>query len=417
MVVASYTSTFERCWALAILKIRTSERANVLSFLNRAALQLPTSNRTLSGDVMENLIFRKGTVDDATALRKLFVVAYGLHAHPCQSRSFLLKQLCSDSNLWIIALIDGVIIGCGCIVRHAWNQTWEFSFGVIDPKAQRLGVLTKMIGRGFSMLKAGPHELGFHKPRSTIAHSGALKNHSSVLVGHDGAQEKVYGQSEYHMFAVYPVLQGNFDHVSPDYPFDISTIKDDIYTPLGLRWRPGIYPPLYFVGQAGVSRWGKFFYTENKYNNALSIGFCYSAGMQKQEQVFDELMRFLCFKKSVECFSACVLADKQELVARMLDIGFKITAYLPAWFFLPGCRYDCVMLVFDRRVVALENNGFEKEIQKFNKIYAELGKQMVTLKQRFFSDYYSDCVPRMDKVQEQKPLRDCHAVRESCPTP
>lgn len=329
---------------------------------------------------MENLTFRRAMVGDAPSLRRLFGVSDGLRAYPYQRRSRLLKQLCSDKNLWVVALIDGIVIGCSCVVRHDWNQTWEFSFAVIDPDVQRLGVLTKMIGVEFSLLKSTAHELGFYKPKDASAHFGALEKHAPVLVGHDGGQVKVYGRTEYHMFAIYPVLQNNFIHVSPDYSFDVSTIKNDIYTALDLSWSSAAYPEICFVGQAGVRKWGAFSYFENQNTKTLSFGSFKSLGLQTQEQIFDKLMRFLCFKSAIEYFSACVLADKQALIAHMLEIGFKITAYLPAWFFLSGCRYDCVMLVLDRRMVVPENNGFKKEILRLDRMYAELGNKMVSLK-------------------------------------
>ena len=44
-------------------------------------------------------------------------------------------------------------------------------------------------------------------------------------------------------------------------------------------------------------------------------------------------------------------ADKLTLVKAMLDAGFRITAYLPAWHWSRGARYDCLLL-------ARRDNGF-----------------------------------------------------------
>lgn len=46
--------------------------------------------------------------------------------------------------------------------------------------------------------------------------------------------------------------------------------------------------------------------------------------------------------------SLTLMADKQQAIKTLVDHGFCITAYLPAWFAQNGHRYDCIRLVYTK---------------------------------------------------------------------
>jgi len=50
------------------------------------------------------------------------------------------------------------------------------------------------------------------------------------------------------------------------------------------------------------------------------------------------------YKGASEYQEAIILADKSREIAMFFELGFKITAFMPAWYENNGKRYDCVML-------------------------------------------------------------------------
>jgi hypothetical protein len=46
----------------------------------------------------------------------------------------------------------------------------------------------------------------------------------------------------------------------------------------------------------------------------------------------------------VQHVTTTVLADKLELVRALTGHGFEVCAYLPAWYNIGQCRYDCIQL-------------------------------------------------------------------------
>ena len=60
-----------------------------------------------------------------------------------------------------------------------------------------------------------------------------------------------------------------------------------------------------------------------------------------------------------------ILVDKATLIRDLIEAGFELAAYLPAWCPRGRSRYDCVLMVRGRFEVDPADNGLRDVIELF----------------------------------------------------
>nr|BFD42049.1 hypothetical protein FFPRI1PSEUD_35480 [Pseudomonas sp. FFPRI_1] len=345
------------------------------SFLDKAAanpLDIEPKNHAFT--------FRPGRGEDIPRLAELFQSVYGQTTHPCQSPDYIRRSMDGGQQQWFVAEQGARIVGCSCIARRPWNQSWEVCHGVISPEARRTGAISSLIRLSLENHQCASLELGFYITRNIASHSLMKKIKPAVLVGHDGGPDKVDGIREYHLTAIHPPTQEGFVHIAPWYVQapGVDFIRQYLYASLQLAALPGVYPSTCLSGTLAGERYGQLRYTRDSEANALMI--CGRVGSYPSEQAATlELGSLLQECKRVEYVSLYVLADKLQLLANLMSLGFSMTAYLPAWHLEGGARYDCIMLVFQEFAPAPRSHGFDGDVAFFDQTYARLADGLCSL--------------------------------------
>lgn len=325
-------------------------------------------------------ILRPGRTEDVNSLAELFRITYGQTTHPCRNPIYIYNAMISGLQEWFVVEIDSLIVGCSCIARRPWNQSWEVCYGVVHPDTRRAGVISSLVRFSLENHCPEPIELGFYITRNIASHSVMKKIRAAVLVGGDGGPDMVDGIREYHLTAIHPQAADGFRHIAPWYASTSGTefISDYLYKSLRLEPVPGAYPATYLTGPQGTDQHGVFLYSYDTAANALMLS-GYVGASETERGVMDELKALLQHWKSAEYVSACVLADKLELISSMIRLGFSITAYLPAWYQQDSARYDCIFLVLQDFPQAPRSHGFDAEVMFFDQAYSRLANSLCNI--------------------------------------
>ncbi|KTC37721.1 hypothetical protein AO265_21740 [Pseudomonas sp. ABAC61] len=325
--------------------------------------------------------FRPGTVEDIDGLAELFQIVYGHTTHPCQSPAYIRNSMNCAQQRWFVVANKTALQGCACITSRPWNQSWEVGYGVIHPDARRGGAISNLIRLSLEDHRPEPIELGYYTPRNIAIHSVMKKIKPAVLVGHDGGPNKVDGIREYHLTAIHPPTQEGFVHIAPWYARACETdfISQYLYASLQLEPVLGAYPHTYLSGAPGTERHGQLLYTLDPEANALMVS-GHVGSYPTEREVLQELASLLQTYKEVEYVSVQVLADKLELFGGLMQQGFAMTAYLPAWHLQGGARYDCITLVWQKFAQAPRSHGFDEDVAFFDQAYARLGDTLCSIR-------------------------------------
>lgn len=325
----------------------------------------------------DSFVLRSGKVEDAEELASLFRISYGETTHPCQNTLYIYNAIVSELQEWFVLENDSSIVGCLCIARRTWNRTWESCHGVVHPGARRSGGISSLIKLSFEGFDPNPIEIGFYVPRSKASYSIMSQIRKGVLVGHDGGPNTVEGIKEYHFTAIHPPTADEFRHIAPSYVSELksSFIKDHLYDPLGLQPVNGAYPNTYFTGPPDTEEHCSFLYSCDAMADAFTLS-GYTGTATSEAEVFLELKSAIAIWEKSAYIGAYVLADKVELISKMVALGFVMTAYLPAWHLQVGTRYDCVMLVRHNFSKPPQSHGFDYEVALFDQAYSELTQSL-----------------------------------------
>ncbi|POA54792.1 hypothetical protein C1889_14745 [Pseudomonas sp. FW507-12TSA] len=325
--------------------------------------------------------FRPGTLEDIDGLAELFQSIYGHTTHPCQSPVYIRNAMNSDQQRWFVVENQCALLGCVCITRRPWNQSWEVGHGVIHPDARRGGAISNLIRLCLEDHRPDAMELGYYTPRNIAIHSVMGKIKPAVLVGHDGGPNKVDGIREYHLTAIHPPAQDGFVHIAPWYAKSSGSdfISQYLYASLQMEPVLGAYPNTYLSGAPGTERHGQMLYTQDHEANALMVS-GHSGNYPSEREVLQELEALVQAHKDIEYVSVHVLADKLELLGGLMRQGYAVTAYLPAWHLQGGARYDCINLVWHKFDQAPRSHGFDEEVVFFDQAYARLGDNLCSIR-------------------------------------
>ncbi|MCG8291330.1 GNAT family N-acetyltransferase [Pseudomonas entomophila] len=317
--------------------------------------------------------YRPGHINDIPRLAQLFQSVYGQTTHPCQSPAYIRSSMDSGQQQWFVAELDSFLVGCCCVARRPWNQSWEMSHGVVHPAARRTGAISNLVRLGLERHRPHAMELGFYVTRNIASHALMKKIRPGVLVGHDGGPDKVDGIREYHLTALLPPAQEGFVHVAPGYAHNgvAGPIIARLYDALRLTPPLGTYPATCLSGPPGAEVHGPLRFNHEPGADALMVS-GHVGDNPTQPATLQAITALLQRHPQVQYFSVHILADKLELLAGLVSLGFAITAYLPAWHLEGGVRYDCILLVFEVFADAPRSHGFDDEVAFFDQVYAKL---------------------------------------------
>ena len=317
---------------------------------------------------------RLADLNDADTLAALFRLVYGNSTHPCQSAGNIRNGIASRQELWFLAEADSQVIGCISVITHSWNRSSEIGCGIVHPAFRNCGLGSRLIQACIGKLGCGS-TLGFYLARSRTPHllANRIAGFHSVFIGHDGGRHISSGTREVHMLAIAESASTNFRHIAPDHGAASRSclVQENVYGPLGLRPIRGYYPDICFAGSPGEEGNAMFEYSFDSVADALELR-SYCGPWEMEADIADHLEDFTLRHRDVSYISAQVLADKAELIQRMVEMGFKITAYLPAWCWYQKARYDCLMLVKSQFAEQPAMNGLESSFENLDRAWTML---------------------------------------------
>ena len=254
-------------------------------------------------------------------------------------------------NFEIVAEEGNRVVASMAMTCNAWNDSYELGRAVTLPEYRRNGLAAFLMQEVVDWVVAARlGELIFGYPRvRRIADLCAALDPEITVVGHDAGRNVANGSREIHLIVCGVPRHALFTHVAPrvaelrNWRF----LRERIYSPLGLSGAPGEYPRESFVGavpqsELEVGAW-RFDYVAGSPSGALEAVSRQHDGATPQ-QMSAELTAILSGMPDVQHVTATVLADKAELIRALAVCGFEIVAYLPAWHWSGGYRYDCVQL-------------------------------------------------------------------------
>jgi hypothetical protein len=282
----------------------------------------------------------------------------------------------SRAASWLVATSEDRVLACAANVPHQWNQTYEPGRLVVHPEFRRLRLGQELYGRAMQdAYRRDDCDMAIGFPRTDGAYRLVASDTGApaIVTGHDGGMNVAGGMREYHLVFVTRNPHRALSRVIPSgsaiavSPF----VEREISAHLSLATEVGSFPDRSIVGPPSVQQADvgdgvlSYIYDAGSPCGSLQITDL-SPATAAPDRVAGAVERFLAGFPSVAHVSAYVLIHQEQLIRRMRRMGFRATAYLPAWHVSGGKRYDCVMLVrrsFEEEPAA---HGIGDVIARFN---------------------------------------------------
>ena len=316
---------------------------------------------------------RNAAPEDSASIAHLFQLAYGQSSHPCKETQHVREGICSGSTGWRVAVDHDSVVACVTLLVNVWNHSWELARAVTLPEYRGGGLGTELMQCSVDEACASSScDVISAFPRSgTTLHIVSGLKPSMLPVGHDGAINVANGTREYHAITYTPNPSARFRQYIPASPSlaDCEFVRNNVFGPLGLSPQRAEYPPQWVVGD-GIEHPDlkpfSFGYDPLCPSDAIEIT-SYSATSRNADAVARELILMLD-----SFYHACharlvVPVDKTEFIEKLVDAGFEVTAYLPAWYLHQGGRYDCVLLVRRRFSEEPTDHGVREVVNNFRR--------------------------------------------------
>jgi hypothetical protein len=331
----------------------------------------------------EKFDIRRGVESDAVAIATLFQNAYEQSSHECKDPLYVLRTLQGDDHIWLV--VDGAtgLRAVTCVRRIAWNRSYETCYSITVP-AERGRGLAKVLFLE-SLVHAQQRDdcdliVGYPRNRTMYQLTTSGFERPPVAVGYDGGLNIANGVREYHLITIARNERTRPARVvsRASLPIELEGIRKSVLSSLSFDATLGNYPSTRLVGPRGngtVHVLGcdvSYRRERGAVNGAVHL-----TNVQVVEDGADPdaaILRFIGQLGAVPYVGMQVLADKTHLLEQLFELGFEITAYLPAWHAAGGKRYDCLMLVggiFDRRPTT---HGVHDIVDSFRSAFAPIAR-------------------------------------------
>lgn len=303
---------------------------------------------------------------DAEAISALFDESYVSALHPAREPAFVRASI-GAGDPWFIHREAGAIVGCLSAGRLAWSGVRELRFMAVDPSVRTRGI-------GVSLYHAAIHEalaqddceLLFARTRQRVTTS--FGEDPSILpmtvTGHDGGVEFANGSHEIHllMSAVNPRTAPQRARLDPAEP------AAALYEAVAWAHRPAerdvaaLEP---FVLSPQPSTWWTDDFRHLRDGRNADLPTIDGGSPRRALARVERLVRRHA-AAGVRHVGAVVPATQVEFARDLGALGFRPTAYLPAWYASGGVRHDCVRLA--RVSGAVSTNGQDDHIDRWDRM-------------------------------------------------
>jgi hypothetical protein len=286
------------------------------------------------------LSIRNAAASDARSIAVLFQQVYGKSSHPCKDPQAVEHGIVSGSTLWQLAAAEEQVVACVASMPNDWNRSWELGRGVVLPEYREAGLGSQLLCRSLQRARQSSScdvLIGFPRNRSMMKMLRRLEP-TFVPVGHDGAINVANNLREYHVISFTSNPSASFPHYIPTCRSLAGEdfVSEKVFQPLGLRPITAPYPPQLIAG-AGGRRWGPFSYEYEPRCASRSLEItAYHEQRQDPGEAAAALTSMLPAFDEVEHVRTIVPVDKNEFICRLMELGFEVTAYLPAWYSSQG---------------------------------------------------------------------------------
>jgi GNAT superfamily N-acetyltransferase len=324
---------------------------------------------------------------DASGIAELFSTAYGRSSHPCKDPGYV-RSLLQGSAIWHIAKDDGIVVASMAMLTDPFNRSAQISYGATLPDYRGMGLGTQLAQDCLRIAcESRECDLVYGFPRNETMYQilSQVTYPQMQFVGDDGAINVANGRREYHGVICARNPRASFRHVLPPAhsvgasPF----VRNAVLAPFGSRASSGDYPRMHVAGLAQAFQFRDgigFDYDPTCPSAAIEVLSC-PEGFRDQE-VHRRLMHFLDGFTGVRHSRMTVLADKSEFIAELMSSGFRITAYLPAWLYRDGSRFDCVLMVRSSFAERPAMHGMQDLMEWFRQGYAQATEEYNLLSTR-----------------------------------
>ncbi|MCU1453283.1 MAG: hypothetical protein JWN46_1429 [Acidimicrobiales bacterium] len=285
-------------------------------------------------------------LDHAEPIGRLFAETYGGANHPMSDPlEFQRSHLAGD--IWMVAHHDGGVVGCIAMRDVGWDGVLELGCLVLASGHTGRGLAGRLHGEVLAeAVRNADFEVVLCQYRSKKSASMGT-SHEMLPVhvtGHDGGIIAIDGESEVHLMSVgaNPERQIRRSSLPASHPLHafaaevpwlattrpIEAARPDqfIVSPAD----PGAIQP----GRPGVDGHGP------DVDTVLVPPIQAATTLAALRQ----LARATEAVRAARVVTAFALADKVDLVRSSRDLGYRPTAWLPAWWTDGHQRHDCVML-------------------------------------------------------------------------
>jgi alkylation response protein AidB-like acyl-CoA dehydrogenase len=345
------------------------------------------STRKDMADEPAPVIIREARAGEAPQIAALFRQTYQESSHPCKDPDFVAKTFASNDERWFVGAVGDRIVACTSSIRHAWNGVYECCRSVTLTEFRGSGLGKRLyakcleetcVRRNCDRTISNPRSWAMFRLMSRDIHP------ATVLLGHDGAMNVANGQREFHLVGMTSSGHGPLRHVIPA-GSKIATdpfVADEILRPLNVVSQVGEYPPEVVVGPECGQNWASgAFSFRLKYEPSCPSGALEVLGVREISNgrisapalamAFRELSRSFAEARHV---SVSVLVDKEDVILELAELGFRMTAYLPAWHrdAATGQRFDAVQLVRRLGEETPVMHGTQDAIARFDGAYRQI---------------------------------------------
>lgn len=318
---------------------------------------------------------RRADRSDAHAIAELFQQTYENSSHECKEVEYVRQTLVGDDHMWMVCEDQDEIVSVTCCRRIRWNRSYETCYSITRREYRGQGLAKRLFLTGLDLASRRRDcdiVVGYPRNQTMLELTTSGFASPPIAVGHDGGINVANGTREYHLITIARNPRANPIRVAPRadaFPW-LDSMRQPVLSSLGFASEPGEYPPAVVagsrLGHEATIQGHRFSYL---YDPTSPSGAVHVTGLSRQgsiamspERAFAGLVsRFA----SMPYIGVQVLVDKRPAIELLQEIGFQITAYLPAWHHQEGRRFDCVMLVRSRFSAQPISHGLQMVIDVF----------------------------------------------------